>query len=72
MASGIDITACYRIVCDGCGVRAEPDDEYHIFSAALAARGRVAEFDGWLLRYDDCFATLLCPECAAKDVGPEA
>jgi hypothetical protein len=73
MAGGIDITACYRIVCDNCQVRAEPDDEYHLFADAHAARDRVAEFDGWLLTWTGGFATLLCPECSAQeDVGPGA
>jgi hypothetical protein len=71
MSNGIDITACYRIVCDGCGVRAEPDTEYRTMAEALAARERVATEDGWLLHWIDTFPVLTCPECvAAEDVGP--
>lgn len=72
MAGGIDITACYTILCDYCRVHAEPDDEYHTFAEAVAARARVSQFDGWLLRFDGEFATLLCPDCAAEPVAPPA
>lgn len=63
--TGISITAVYRITCDGCGVRAEPDSEYHTYAEALAARERVGRFDGWLLRWRGYFAELWCPECVA-------
>jgi hypothetical protein len=66
MAGGIDITACYRIQCDRCHVRAEPDTEYHTFAEASAARERVSQFDGWLLRWHEEFAELTCPECSAE------
>ena len=69
MAGGIDIIATYRILCDRCRVRAEPDDEYHTMAEALAARERVATVDGWWLRWIDNFPTLLCPVCSADDVG---
>lgn len=69
MAGGIDITACYTIMCDWCRVRAEPGVEYHTFADAMAARERVSHFDGWLLRYDAEFTTLTCPECSGS-VGP--
>jgi hypothetical protein len=71
MSGGIDISACYRIICDRCRVRAEPDTEYHLFAQATAARDRVATFDGWWLRWIGEFAELLCPECSADElVGP--
>ena len=71
MAGGIDITACYAIICDQCRVRAEPDVEYHVFAEALAARDRVSTVDGWWLRWVGEFAELRCPECAAElIVGP--
>jgi hypothetical protein len=63
--TGITITAVYRITCDACGVRAEPHNEYHTYAEALAARERVGQFDGWLLRWRDYFAELWCPECVA-------
>jgi hypothetical protein len=72
MAGGIDITACYRILCDWCRVEAEPGVEYHTMTDAHAARDRVARFDGWLLRIDGHrgeFTTLTCPECTGS-VGP--
>ena len=69
MASGIIIKAVYTIRCDSCGTRAEPDTEYRTMAEALSARDRVGKFDGWLLRWIDYFAELLCPECAAKDYG---
>lgn len=73
MAGGIDITACYRIQCDNCHVRAEPDAEYHTFAAAAEARERVSHFDGWWLRWVETFPTLLCPECSASElVVPDA
>jgi hypothetical protein len=71
MAGGVRILATYQIACDSCGVRAEPDEEYHTFADALGARERVSRFDGWLLSWIDTFPTLLCPECA-EDVGPPA
>jgi len=63
--TGIEITARYRLRCDDCGVYAEPDeDEHRTLAAAVAARYRIATFDGWLL-LPDGIPTLLCPECAA-------
>ena len=63
--TGISITAVYRITCDGCGVHAEPDTEYRTYAEAANARERIAQFDGWLLRWQHDIAELCCPECVA-------
>jgi hypothetical protein len=67
MSGGIETKAVYTVVCDNCGVRAEPKTEYRSRSEALGARRRVSENDGWLLRWISSFPSLLCPECASDE-----
>jgi hypothetical protein len=56
----------YMVLCDWCGVEAEPGIRHERRQDAVHARNRVAKYDGWLLkRPRNVDAVLLCPECVA-------
>lgn len=72
--SGFEIHAVYQLVCDNCGVHAEPEGtEYRTRADAVIARQRVARHEGWLLRRLGPIDDFRCPECAAGGpVGTQA
>jgi hypothetical protein len=72
--SGFEITAVYRLLCDRCGVYAEPEGaEYRTRADAVIARQRVARHESWLLRRLGPIDEFVCPDCAAGNpVGPPA